>query len=99
MTFSFEVRVSEQRTVIVLNGRLTFAEVGEFPKILAAIGSKDCDFDLRGLTAIDSTGLSLFIHAYDASKKGGVSISITGAQGAVASSVSRAGFGTLFPVS
>lgn len=54
------------------------------------------DIRLHELQFIDSTGMSLFVHIYDASQKRSLAVSVYGAGGMVASSLQRAAFQTLF---
>ncbi len=83
---------------MVLSGRLTFADAHQFPQFIdqAATGGTVCDLDLSGLTFVDSTGLSLFIHIYDAALASGQKVTLRNAKGAVAETLRRASFDTLF---
>jgi anti-anti-sigma factor len=81
-----------------LSGRLTFADAGQFPKFLdqAVKGGKVCEIDMKDLTFIDSTGMSLFVHVYDAAQAGGQKVIMRNASGVVAETLRRASFDTLF---
>ena len=87
------------RTVVAMSGRLTFSDSPIFPKVLEDIASRGgagCDVDLTDLDAIDSTGLSLFIHIYDATKAKAIPVALRHARGTVREALCRAGFDTLF---
>ena len=87
------------RVAISVSGRLTFADASSFSKILAEIakpGVAVCEFDMAALESIDSTGMSLLVHAYDQAKAGGFKVALRNAGGAVKSSLERAGFPALF---
>ncbi|OAN48153.1 hypothetical protein A6A04_05205 [Paramagnetospirillum marisnigri] len=81
-----------------LSGRLTFADAAQFPQFVdqVAKGATVCELDLAGLTFIDSTGMSLFVHVYDAAQESGLKVVVRNAQGMVADTLRRASFDTLF---
>jgi anti-anti-sigma factor len=83
-----------------IGGRLTFAEAPHFPKILdeltAAKSMSRLEIGLGDLTFIDSTGMSLFVHIYDASQNRQLNVSVQGAAGPVSAALERAAFQTLF---
>lgn len=83
-----------------ISGRLTFAEAPDFPKVLkeleAAKSLARLEIGLGDLTFIDSTGMSLFVHIYDASQTRGLAVSVHGASGPVSAALKRAAFQTLF---
>lgn len=81
--------------VIAISGRLTFSDMPNFAKLVAAVGAagdRGCVIDLGGLDQIDSTGMSLFVHAYDAARAGATDLSIRNARGMVLDALMRAGF-------
>lgn len=86
------------RAETTITGRLTFADAGQFPQFLqqAIKGGTVCELDLRDLTFIDSTGMSLFVHVYDLALASGQKVTIRNAKGLVADSLRRASFDTLF---
>lgn len=86
------------RVETALSGRLTFGDAGQFPAFLdqAVKGGTVCEFDLRDLTFIDSTGMSLFVHVYDMAQASGLTVILRNVQGAVADTLRRASFDTLF---
>ncbi|ARJ65233.1 hypothetical protein WV31_05965 [Magnetospirillum sp. ME-1] len=85
---------------LTISGTLTFAQAPLFPKVLAELEAArevtSLAIVLNGLSFIDSTGMSLFIHIYDASQSRNLNVSIQGASGPVASAMERAAFKTLF---
>lgn len=81
--------------VIAMSGRLTFSDTQLFPKVVSEIQKADrggCVFDLKDLTYIDSSGMSLFVHAYDAAREKSVELAIHSARGMVLEALNRAGF-------
>jgi len=94
----YEIRKSDTRIVVAMSGRLTFADATGFPEIMRDIagnGGAGCDIDLAGVEFVDSTGMSLFVHIYDAAKDGHFPVTIRNAQGKVRDALARAGFETL----
>ena len=83
-----------------IGGRLTFAEAPMFPKILGELAAAKnmvrLEIGLGDLTFIDSTGMSLFVHIYDASQNRGLNVTVRGAAGPVSAALARAAFQTLF---
>ncbi|RAU20449.1 hypothetical protein CU669_18540 [Paramagnetospirillum kuznetsovii] len=81
-----------------LAGRLTFADAPQFPGIIGRVGLEGDDWriDLSELTYIDSTGMSLFVHIYDAARTAAVSVVICNANGTVDETMRRARFHSLF---
>ena len=59
-------------------------------------GKTHLDVQLGELSFIDSTGMSLFVHIYDASQNSGLNVSVQGATGPVSAALGRAAFQTLF---
>jgi anti-anti-sigma factor len=94
----YDIRRSDARMVVSMSGRLTFADAMAFPEIVREVngnGAGGADIDIAGLEFIDSTGMSLFVHIYDAAKAGKFEVTIKNAQGKVRDALSRAGFETL----
>lgn len=98
MEFSFERQ--GDRLQLRLSGRLTFADAPRFPKVLDGLGDglSACEVDLGSLDAIDSTGLSLFVHIYDLARAKSFAFSLRNARGSVRDALLRAGFDELVPV-
>lgn len=95
----YSIREAGGGAEITIKGRLTFAEAHLFPKVLAElekVGKGHMEILLGGLDFIDSTGMSLFVHIYDASQSRNLNVSIQGASGPVAAAMDRAAFKTLF---
>lgn len=87
--------------VIAISGRLTFSDAQTFAKVVSEIGTAGqagCIIDLKGLDQIDSTGMSLIVHAYDAARAGATELSIRNARGMVLDALNRAGFSKLVPL-
>jgi anti-anti-sigma factor len=66
--------------------RLTFADHGQFRKLLDEVKTSGCRkvvFDLSDLSVVDSSGLGMLMIAIDDSKKAGWKLSVSGAQGSV----------------
>lgn len=87
-------------TIIVrMSGRISFMDAPQFPKAIddiVASGSQGVSIDLAEVDFIDSTGMSLFVHIYDAAKAKARPIVLCNAGGTVREALLRAGFDTLF---
>ena len=94
----YTTRRDGSRVETSLSGRLTFADAGQFATFLdqAVKGGTVCEIDMRDLTFIDSTGMSLFVHIYDAAQTSGQKVILRNATGPVAETLRRASFDTLF---
>jgi len=96
----YALKTTGQTAQLSLSGSLTFAEAPVFPKILAELEAakalNDLEIRLGELNFIDSTGMSLFVHIYDASQSRNLRVSVQGAIGPVAAALERAAFKTLF---
>ncbi len=93
------IKASGQDVEIILSGRLTFADAPGFPTFLSALdkaAKTRWNFDLAQLEFIDSTGMSLFVHVYDAAAAMDVKVSILNSCGNVSETLKRAAFHTLF---
>ncbi len=86
------------RTEMGISGRLTFADAAQFPKFIEQIGKGGgvCEIDLAELAFIDSTGMSLFVHVYDAAQACALKVIVRNAKGMVSDTLRRASFDTLF---
>ncbi len=99
MEYSFNE--SAGRLVITLRGQLTYTDAAKFDGVLSHLrkaGLSSTEFDLGSLDFVDSTGMSLFIHAYDASQKYDYGIIIRGAKEGVKAALTKAGFDNLVTV-
>lgn len=95
----YQVSATGTQVVVTVKGRLTFSDAANFPKVLAEITKPDvtgCAFDMAALDFIDSTGMSLLIHAYDKAKEAGFKVTLRNAAGSVRAALDRAGFPALF---
>ncbi|OAN49756.1 STAS domain-containing protein [Magnetospirillum moscoviense] len=94
----FTTKRDGNRIDVAVSGRLTFADAATFPQFVDQVtkGVGICDFDLRELSFIDSTGMSLFVHVYDAAQVSGLKIVVRNATGPVSDTLRKARFDTLF---
>ena len=94
----YTTRRDGTRVETTISGRLTFADAAQFPGFLeqAVKGGTICEMDLRDLSFIDSTGMSLFVHVYDAALASGLKVILRNVTGPVAETLRRASFDTLF---
>jgi anti-anti-sigma factor len=95
----YQVIPNDESITVTLSGRLTFSDASAFPKLLSSIsrpGLAMCEFDMARLDFIDSTGMSLLIHAYDQARESGFSVRLRNAGGPVRAALERAGFPALF---
>ncbi len=94
----YTVNQYQDRIVIAMNGRLTFADARTFDSVLGHLHDSThaaIEFDLSGLEFVDSTGMSLFVHAYDAAKDRARGLRLRHASQTVRSALTRAGFDRL----
>ncbi|WP_262689485.1 STAS domain-containing protein [Kordiimonas aestuarii] len=85
----YRIDVNEDNTArVVFNGDITFSENVAFRQLLKDLSVKDlqsCVFDLSNVDMVDSAGLGMFLIAKEQADTGGWKLSVTGAQGHVAS--------------
>jgi anti-anti-sigma factor len=84
---------------VAMTGPLTFSDAPRFPDILAALAkatARRLAFDLNDVDFIDSTGMSLFVHVYDACRNDGRTVVLGGARGMVLTALEQTGFKELF---
>ncbi|RAU21445.1 hypothetical protein CU669_13545 [Paramagnetospirillum kuznetsovii] len=96
---TYGIKTTATGTEINLIGRLTFTEASVFSAILGELASSNkerWDFHVGQLDFIDSTGMSLFVHIYDAAAADKTKVVIHGAAGMVRAALERAAFHTLF---
>lgn len=75
-------------TTVVFSGDITFSENVSFRQILKELGDNNvdtCTFDLTDVGMVDSAGLGMFLIAKEQADTAGWKLSVTGAQGHVAS--------------
>lgn len=73
---------------VTFTGDITFSENVSFRQLLKDLGEKDiesCVFDLSAVEMVDSAGLGMFLIAKEQADTSGWKLSVTGAQGHVAS--------------
>jgi anti-anti-sigma factor len=69
---SFVVEREPERAVVVATGVVTIGTSGEFERsLLTLAAATDVVVDLRALTFVDSSGLSVFVAAYKEGRKHG----------------------------
>ena len=98
----FSVNNTQGVVNVTLAGQLTYVDAPQFDSILSHLdssGVSGAQFDVGNLDFIDSTGMSLFVHAYDASKAHGFTVTISGAKDKVRAALTKAGFDNLVTVS
>ncbi|WP_417449710.1 STAS domain-containing protein [Kordiimonas sp.] len=87
MEYRIETRDDNSATV-VFKGDITFSENVAFRQLLKDLSTKDintCVFDLSNVEMVDSAGLGMFLIAKEQADTNGWKLSVTGAQGHVAS--------------
>ncbi|WP_262695467.1 STAS domain-containing protein [Kordiimonas aquimaris] len=85
-----EYRIEKNDTDIrvLFSGGITFSENVSFRQVLKELSENDvstCVFDLEGVDMVDSAGLGMFLIAKEQADTAGWKLSVTGAQGHVAS--------------
>ncbi|WP_417456795.1 STAS domain-containing protein [Kordiimonas sp.] len=73
---------------VIFNGDITFSENVAFRQLLKDLSEKNiqaCVFDLSAVEMVDSAGLGMFLIAKEQADTGGWKLSVSGAQGHVAS--------------
>lgn len=73
---------------VVFTGDITFSENVSFRQLLKDLGDKnvsECVFDLSSVDMVDSAGLGMFLIAKEQADTAGWKLSVSGAQGHVAS--------------
>jgi len=73
---------------VVFSGDITFSENVSFRQLLKDISQQDvsnCEFDLSGVDMVDSAGLGMFLIAREQAETSGWKLTVSGAQGHVAS--------------
>jgi anti-sigma B factor antagonist len=77
--FEVEIHRAEGRSVVAVSGELDLATAPELRErlgLLSAEGEKQVTLDLTDLDFIDSTGLSVFVMAFNRAQAGGGSMII-----------------------
>lgn len=84
----YNISIDESAAVVVFKGDITFSENVGFRQILKELNEAEvesCVFDLTEVAMIDSAGLGMFLIAKEQADTSGWKLSVTGAQGHVAS--------------
>jgi anti-sigma B factor antagonist len=92
---SFTVEREPERAVVVAIGVVTIATSGEFERALLGLAADtDVVVDLRALTFVDSSGLSVFVAAYKEGLKHGNTVVLDHVPPFVARVLKVTGLGT-----
>jgi len=84
----YRIETDEDNTKVVFKGDITFSENVSFRQILKELSESSvatCVFDLTDVGMVDSAGLGMFLIAKEQADTAGWKLSVTGAQGHVAS--------------
>lgn len=84
----YRINHNDKAADVVFSGDITFSENVSFRQLLKDISELDidsCVFDLSGVDMVDSAGLGMFLIAREQAETSGWKLSVTGAQGHVAS--------------
>lgn len=84
----YRIVTDDDHTKVVFKGDITFSENVSFRQILKELAESDvaaCEFDLSEVGMVDSAGLGMFLIAREQAEAAGWKLSVTGAQGHVAS--------------
>ncbi len=84
----YKINNNQGTAEVVFSGDITFSENVSFRQLLKDIEQqeiKDCTFNLSAVEMVDSAGLGMFLIAREQSETGGWKLSVSGAQGHVAS--------------
>lgn len=84
----YDIRINDTAATVVFKGDITFSENVGFRHVLKELNEaevKSCVFDLTDVAMVDSAGLGMFLIAKEQADTNGWKLSVTGAQGHVAS--------------
>ncbi len=84
----YRIEADGNDTTVVFQGDITFSENVSFRQILKELAESkvvNCTFDLTNVGMVDSAGLGMFLIAKEQADTAGWKLSVTGAQGHVAS--------------
>jgi len=84
----YRIEADDDNTRVIFKGDITFSENVSFRHILKELAESDvatCVFDLTDVGMVDSAGLGMFLIAKEQADTAGWKLSVTGAQGHVAS--------------
>ena len=80
-------RTDRDRVIVAVSGELDVASAGDLKETLAELRDSGCNnvvLDLRGLTFIDSSGLSLLLNTQRAARRAGATFAIVDGSPALA---------------
>ncbi|MBL4790230.1 MAG: STAS domain-containing protein [Kordiimonadaceae bacterium] len=84
----YRIDNNDGKATVVFTGDITFSENVSFRQLLKDISDQSvevCNFDLSGVDMVDSAGLGMFLIAREQSETAGWKLTVSGAQGHVAS--------------
>ena len=84
----YKINNNGGQATVVFSGDITFSENVSFRQLLKDVAEQtvtSCEFDLSGVDMVDSAGLGMFLIAREQADTAGWKLSVTGAQGHVAS--------------
>lgn len=84
----YRINNNEGNATVVFTGDITFSENVSFRQILKELAESNvttCTFELSDVGMVDSAGLGMFLIAKEQADTAGWKLSVTGAQGHVAS--------------
>lgn len=84
----YQINNTGGKAQIVFSGDITFSENVSFRQLLKDISEQDvtsCEFDLSAVDMVDSAGLGMFLIAREQAETSGWKLTVSGAQGHVAS--------------
>tara|TARA_R110002096_G_scaffold190345_7_gene371449 strand:+ start:1677 stop:1976 length:300 start_codon:yes stop_codon:yes gene_type:complete len=84
----YRIENNDKSANVVFSGDITFSENVSFRQLLKDIAEIDierCVFDLSNVDMVDSAGLGMFLIAREQAETSGWRLSVSGAQGHVAS--------------
>ncbi len=84
----YRIVSDDDNTTVIFKGDITFSENVSFRQILKELADNTvatCVFDLTEVGMVDSAGLGMFLIAKEQTDTAGWKLSVTGAQGHVAS--------------
>lgn len=84
----YKINNSGGKAQVVFSGDITFSENVSFRQLLKDIAEQSvesCEFDLSAVDMVDSAGLGMFLIAREQADTAGWKLTVTGAQGHVAS--------------
>jgi len=84
----YQINNTGGKAQIVFSGDITFSENVSFRQLLKDISEQNvesCEFDLSAVDMVDSAGLGMFLIAREQAETSGWKLTVSGAQGHVAS--------------